>query len=161
MIQKKLYAAVVGALIFLVGCSHDGQNSYLDLSKPIPGDVKLEGLSGQESFGRWSSGQVVTIAFDHYFPSDLNVNMKFATSYKTVVNKPVFVAVAGERRTFVAQENEYEVSLDYMNVPKGTNILTITIPTANIEKDRLKSDDLRNLGLAMMSIKITKIISKN
>jgi hypothetical protein len=116
---------------------------------------RVQGLSGPEAWGRWSSSDVVTLTFSRPLPEKFTVHL-LAHAFGPNVDKDFVARVGDNAVTFTLSESPEEKSLDFSN-PDGSDAIKIDIPMAISPKELALSDDDRKLGIALIELRIIPI----
>ncbi|WP_217907535.1 glycosyltransferase family 39 protein [Massilia sp. BJB1822] len=111
-----------------------------------------QGLTGVESWGRWSEGRQVTLEFKEDLPANLTLRLEVA-AYGPNANHPFTFRLGKEmRQVRVAQERH---ALELQFAPDaGTRTLTIEVPQPISPKQLGYSEDQRALGIALYRLQV-------
>lgn len=144
----------------LAACGEQaGSGGYtkLDLkTKDLPG-VEIGNMSGVEAFGRWTDGTPTTFKFSAGLPKDFRLIIGYHTAFGENVGKTIEVTAGDKKQTFVSPADSQAIQLDFTDVAKGTNTISLNIPSQKSPKDLGLSGDERKLGLALSSLEIAAI----
>jgi phosphoglycerol transferase len=114
--------------------------------------VKIEGLSGQEEWGRWSVGDKVKISFMTALPKKFTLIIK-ANAFGPNIQNDFKVTVGRETKKFRLTPPNDTISLDFNNVDNEKSII-IAIPKATSPKQLGISSDDRLLGIGLIELKV-------
>ncbi|SRR6266508_290566 len=110
------------------------------------------GLSQQESWGRWTDGDVVVLRFVRPLPRNVSVELS-GGAYGGNIGRPVRLSIGGVIREVVFQRGPFEgattVRASFPN-DGDSDTLVVLIPDAR----PASATDPRRLGLALTSIRI-------
>jgi phosphoglycerol transferase len=111
------------------------------------------GLSSAEPFGRWSSGDVVTLEFCQPLPEKFAVHI-IAHAFGPNIGKEFVARVADSGVRFTLGASSEERVLEFSN-PKRSNIIKIDIPSPCEPKESgLSGGDERRLGIGFRELRI-------
>lgn len=116
--------------------------------------VEVSGLSGFESWGRWSDGTIAKFRFKQPLPGKFTLLIK-AGALGPTVGSSTGVRAGKIEKTFIVKSNEpTEYTLDFEGVD-GTDTLEI-VPSKPIRPNDLdpKNRDKRLLGVGFVFLKI-------
>ena len=122
---------------------------------------QVEGLSVRESFGRWSDANVapfVRFVFRDSLPRKFEVALT-ASPFVQNEKLPVVVRVGGvEQSVSFEKFGTDQTQVLAFDLPRDANALEIVPPKPLAPKDLdPKSQDVRRLGIAFVSLKIRKL----
>lgn len=157
--MRFLKLSVMCVLAFvLAACGEQGGNyAKLDLkAKDLPG-VELNNVSGAEGFGRWTDGNPATFKFTAGLPKDFRLIIGVTGAFGENAGKPVEVTVGDKKQSFVAPAEPQVIQLDFTDVAKGSNTVSLSMPSQKSPKDLGMSGDERKLGLSLSSLEIAAL----
>ncbi|MEI6544099.1 MAG: glycosyltransferase family 39 protein [Methylococcales bacterium] len=137
---------------------HVSSSSIIDFKKSAwPGVIsRTHGLSSSESWGTWSSSDVVTFEFNEPLPEKFNVLLT-AYAFGPNVGKE-FLAVVGDRVVkFTLGAPDEKKILEFDN-PKRLKLLKIIVPSPISPKDIGMNDDKRTLGIGFIELRIERLL---
>jgi phosphoglycerol transferase len=117
--------------------------------------AEVSGISGKESWGRWTIGAVAKLRFSEPLPGTVHLDIT-ANAFGPNLGTPVKVRVGSEEKTFVITRN----AGDTYRLVFATDGTADTIeifppkPVSPREVDS-RSSDVRKIGIALISIAIT------
>lgn len=110
----------------------------------------------KESFGRWSTGDEVSIGFVNPLPMSFNVELEVA-AFGPNVNKPIKISAADKEQEFIINsghpEKMQKITIHFTGVERATSI-KFKIPLATSPKALVGNPDERRLGIAFERIRI-------
>jgi phosphoglycerol transferase len=118
----------------------------------------FKGISGKESWGRWTDSQEAVIEFISPLPRKFTLKIKAGAS-SAVVNNSVNIIIGDAQfnTKFVSQEpTEVEVNVTTDGKAKS---ITIKFPILKSPKELGLGADTRHLGLALIRLQISADIS--
>jgi phosphoglycerol transferase len=124
--------------------------------KALPSYVKsTSGLDAPEAFGRWSTKKLVIIEFSAPLPNRVNLEI-VAAAFGPNIGGQARVFVGAEARTFVVNTDTTAAATNRMSFENtgGDSFLVIEVPSPISPAELGKGQDLRKLGLAMISLQI-------
>lgn len=117
---------------------------------------RLTGLSGDESFGRWSNSKLIIIEFDRPLPRSFQAEFVIG-GYGPNIGVNAHVIIGAEElplRILGGIEKLQVERLDFMDIG-DTNLLAIIVPKPTIPSSLdNSSSDQRRLGIVLQSITI-------
>lgn len=120
--------------------------------------ASVKGVSGKESFGRWTDGDVVEIELERDLPKSFNLQLSAAAFSKNVGNE-FTVNVCEQRKTFIVRSWNPS-GMEKVNLPikgcKGGRKISISVPFPTAPKDITDSPDTRKLGMAIEYLRIVE-----
>lgn len=125
---------------------------HIDFSRDSADLTAAQGLSGIESFGRWSDADDVVLQFDRPLPPSATLQF-IAAAYGPNVGKPFSMTVGSETQDFTLGDVKKTVTLRFHN-PPGTTSLRIRVPAATSPMQLGRSSDPRRLGIALSSLDV-------
>ena len=120
--------------------------------------TKIEGLSSQEDWGRWSDANLspsIKIHFANPLPQKFTLELKERGIFDNT-NFPTRVLIGGVEHTFISKKSDQIEALSF-SLSKPSNEIEIVPPRPKSAKELGLSDDARRLGVGIVSIKIVGI----
>jgi hypothetical protein len=111
-----------------------------------------QGLSGIESFGRWSDADEVVLHMTEPLPASASLLLT-AAAYGPNAGKPFIATLGDEQQTFTLTDTAQIVHIQFHN-PAGLETLHISIPAATSPHALGLSSDERRLGIALSNLQI-------
>ncbi|AND71051.1 hypothetical protein ATSB10_35970 [Dyella thiooxydans] len=112
--------------------------------------LRVDGLAGPESGGRWSIGKTVDIELARPLPKAFKLVLR-GGAYGPNIGAPIEVMVGDERRTFRFSSepgSDDEVAVDFAT-PRAHRHIQIIVPEPTVPPN-----DIRALGIALRHMKI-------
>ena len=126
---------------------------FQDGSLP-PSLLGVSGLSGQEHWGRWSSGDVVAVHFANCLPEGkLAIDLR-GHAFGPNVGKPVYLALGSSKASVVLAEGDLDLSVTLENKARCLNTLEIHVPQKVSPRELGISGDSRTLGVGLVRLGI-------
>lgn len=171
--KKILGILLVLGVVVLAGCfdkeetskssSSDVPISAAELKQPIrfadkalPSYVKnISGLDAPEAFGRWSTKKLVVIEFSAPLPNKVNVEIT-AAAFGPNIGAQARVFVGSEAKPFVVNTDTTAAVTNRMSFDStgGDRFMIIEVPSPISPAELGKGQDVRKLGLAMVSVQL-------
>ena len=120
--------------------------------------TKIEGLSSQEDWGRWSDANLtpsIKIHFANPLPQKFTLEIKERGIFDNT-SSPTRVLIGGVEQSFIANKSDKVEVLNF-NLSKPSSVIEIVPPHPNSAKDLGLSADARRLGIGIVSLKIVEI----
>jgi phosphoglycerol transferase len=139
----------------LYGCGDSKQTRMVDFrEKSYPADVaSVSGISDHEPWGRWTVGARAVLQFKKTLPSTFQLTLQTKEAFGPNAGIPILVRVGSIQKEFtVAGPNEL-ILLDFEGVANADRI-EFVIPKPTSPKELAMSEDLRKLGLGLVSLAI-------
>lgn len=114
--------------------------------------ASVEGVSGYESWGRWTDGPVARIKFAQPLPQRFTLELGIARVYGPNRGENVRVSVGDQQRTFVAT-GAGKVDLVF-DMQHPAEVIEIDIPRPTSPLSLGQSGDRRLLGIGLESLRI-------
>lgn len=112
-----------------------------------------KGISGKESFGRWTDSEEAVIEFAQPLPTNFSLKITAGTS-SSVVGKPIQLIVGSAKlETRFAKEEASTVEIPVATNGKATSII-LKFPKTKSPMELGLGGDSRHLGLALIKISI-------
>ena len=139
----------------LYGCGDSKQTRTVDFrDKNYPADVaSVSGISGHESWGRWTDGAHVVLQFKKTLPSTFQLKLQTTGAFGPNAGMPILVKVGSIQKEFTVTVPDQLIVLDFEGVENADRI-EFVIPKPTSPKELGMSDDLRKLGLGLVSLAI-------
>jgi len=130
------------------------KQGVIDLTRSgFPDFVKhVDGLSGDEAWGKWSCDNNVRIFFADAFPEKLTLVIR-ASAFGPNAGKPVFVRIGSHVRSFTAGTKMHDYRLEFQGC-KGECSVLLTIPQPVSPADLNLSSDTRKIGIGFERISV-------
>lgn len=168
---------VKGLLIFfafiLYGCSDNAGKTEVGLSntsisasdlrqpirfseKNLPGYVRsVSGLDAPEAFGRWSTKKMVIVEFTGPLPAKVNLEIT-AAAFGPNVGAQARVIIGSDAKTFVVNTDTTAAVTNRLTFENtgGDRFMIIEVPKPISPAELGQGQDLRKLGLALVSIQL-------
>lgn len=139
----------------LYGCSEPQKPRMIDFrQKAYPAEVaSVSGISKQEEWGRWTDADRAVIQFKKTLPSAFQLKLQTAWAFGPNQGLPFQVSAGGVQKEFKVSTQNQLIVLDFEKVGK-TDRLELIIPKPTTPKDLAMSDDMRKLGLGVVTLAI-------
>jgi hypothetical protein len=138
-------------LATFTGCGGSESKQKIDFtSKELTGAVSSH-LSVAENWGRWTDGTPFTLTFNKELPESFIVNIKTVHIFGSNIGKDFRVSVGNQSQTFKGDIKPQIITLDFKDIPKGTNMVSIDIPYPNSNAGE------RSLGIGLEYLEIVPI----
>lgn len=124
--------------------------------KALPPYVKnISGLDAPEAFGRWSKGKLVIIEFVGPLPGKVNVEVT-AAAFGPNIGGKARVFIGPETKYFVVNTDTSAAVTNHMSFENtgGDRYMVIEVPSPISPAELGKGQDVRKLGLAMVSVQL-------
>lgn len=152
-INGQLFFSAPGYSIWHVGSG----NWDIDFSAPVwPGVKEIRGVSGAESFGRWSDQKQVVINFTVAIPIDVKLKLT-AGAFAKNIGQPFDIKIGSQHQNFKIKQDVSVFTADFKNIEPGTHEIIITVPDAISPKDLGMSRDSRKLGASLVHLSLEPI----
>jgi phosphoglycerol transferase len=158
------YAAPEGALVrvqsrgfSLVELSPQSADHFsVDFSKPDGGMLAhSQGLSGIESWGRWSDGDSVKLDFQQSLPKKFKLGV-LVEAFGPNAGQMATFAVGNEVRHARIDKAKKLLEFEFIN-PGDSKSLVITVPYPTSPHDLNGSEDRRRIGIGMSRLTIDEL----
>jgi hypothetical protein len=110
------------------------------------------GLSSSESWGTWSSSDVVTLEFSKALPEKFTIHL-VARAFGPNIGKEFVIHVGNSATRFTLADSPEDRVLEFNN-PQRSNIIKIDVPSPCSPKKLGLSDDDRSLGVGLTELRI-------
>lgn len=131
---------------------------HIDFNDNSPDLGTVQGLSGIESFGRWSDADKVILDFTRSLPASASLRL-VASAYGPNAGKPFTMTLGDETQTFTLTEQQQSIRLRFHN-PPGLDHVRIVVPAATTPLALGRSSDDRRLGIALISLDVETAAGK-
>lgn len=124
--------------------------------KVLPAYVKsVSGLDAPEAFGRWSNKKLVIIEFISPLPSKVNVEIT-AAAFGSNIGGQSRVFIGTDVKSFVVNTDTSAAVTNRMSFDRteGDRFMVIEVPSPVSPAELGKGQDVRKLGLAMVSVQL-------
>ena len=129
----------------------------IDFSAPVlPGVKEIRGVSGAESFGRWSDQKQVMINFTVAIPSDVKLKLT-AGAFAKNIDQPFDIEIGNQHQIFKIKKEVSVFTADFKKIEPGTHEIVITVPDAISPKDLGMSRDPRKLGASLVHLSLEPV----
>ena len=119
-----------------------------------PGTISsMQGLSFAEAWGRWSSGDVVTLEFVSPLPEKFTIHL-VACAIGPNVGKEFVVYVGDSAKSFTLSASREERVLEFDN-PKRSKTVKISIPSPISHRELGLNGDNRRVGIGLFELNIS------
>lgn len=122
----------------------------------LPRYVKsISGLSGVESFGRWSEEKIVTIQLNELLPEKFTLVIK-AGAYGKNRKSPAVIHIGTQERKLLIDALNTEpkdFSVDFTGV-ENASYIAIEVPSPTSPKSIGQGEDIRTLGYNFVTLSI-------
>ena len=139
----------------LYGCGDSKQTRMVDFREPsYPADVaSVSGISKHEPWGRWTDGALAVVQFKKTLPSTFQLKLQTTEAFGPNAGLPVLVRVGSIQKEFKVTKPDQLIVLDFEGVVSADRI-EFVIPKPTTPKELAMNEDLRKLGLGLVSLAI-------
>jgi len=131
----------------------------IPMTNPLSGGALegIDGLADPEDWGSWSNGDTVVLRFKQALPRNLTVQLN-GRAFGPNVGLPFVLRVGDASTTFKLPATPQELSLR-LQTDGSQHELRISVPRPTSPKDIGAGNDLRRLGLGLISLEIGEALS--
>jgi hypothetical protein len=139
----------------LYGCGDSKQTRMVDFrEKNYPADVtSVSGISGHESWGRWTDGARAVLQFRKTLPSTFQLKLQTAGAFGPNAGVPILVRAGSIQKEFTVTTPDQLILLAFEGV-ENANSIEFVIPKPTSPKELAGGEDTRKLGLRLVSLAI-------
>jgi phosphoglycerol transferase len=150
--------SMISALLIaglLYGCGDSKQTRMVDFrEKNYPADVaSVSGISGPEPWGRWTDGARAVLQFKKTLPSTFQLKLQTNVAFGPNAGIPILVRAGSIQKEFTVTRPDQLIVLDFEGVENADRI-EFVIPKPTSPKELAINEDLRKLGLGLVSLAI-------
>jgi len=139
----------------LYGCGDSKQPRMVDFrEKNYSADVaSVSGISGPEPWGRWTDGARAVLQFKKTLPSTFQLKLQTTGAFGPNAGIPILVRAGSIQKEFTVTTPDQVILLDFEGVANADSI-EFVIPKPTSPKELALSEDVRKLGLGLVSLTI-------
>ena len=157
----KKFIFAIGLTFILMGCGESNFYPKVQMSAGEFAAGRATNLGEAESWGRWTTGTPFTFKFNQSLPSNFRLILTPTQAFGPNVGKNFAVTIGGQTQNFVgpgaSKVASQPITLDFKNIPSGTDALSMSIPEPTIADPTNPNGDKRLLGLAIVTLEIAPL----
>lgn len=148
-------AVLITLVALLLGCNDSPRRSIDFRAKDYPANIvaRVSGISGAESWGRWTDGSKAVVEFKEALPNKFQLELQVASVFADNVNAPVKAIAGNVQREFKITAANQRIVVDFDGV-NNAKAIAFEIPKPASPKDLGKGNDARKLGIGLVSLTV-------
>ena len=153
----QFFRAVVISILYFLLVSCGDRHVFINMSDKSLDKVATAHLSFPEAWGRWTDGSPVQFKFIEGLPKNFKLTIKTTGTFGPMVGKTIDVVLTGAKQQFVATAEKQNIEMTFINVSPEMDTIILMLPESPSPKDLGLSEDVRNLGIGIISLEIKPI----